>query len=95
LNLLVTENWVIKVSARRRARVCSAISLSAMQVADFGLARFNNDGNLETLNKMRGTMAYWCVSMRSFDLTRACARTQSARGVFCAGVQLQIRCVQV
>jgi serine/threonine protein kinase len=28
-----------------------------IKVADFGLARFNNDGNLETLNKMRGTMA--------------------------------------
>jgi ankyrin repeat protein len=41
LNLLVTQDWVIKV-------------------ADFGLARFNNEGNLETLAKMRGTMAY-CV----------------------------------
>ena len=39
LNLLVTQDWVVKV-------------------ADFGLARFNNEGNLETLNKMRGTMAY-------------------------------------
>jgi len=29
-----------------------------IKVADFGLARFNNDGNMETLNKMRGTMAY-------------------------------------
>ena len=41
LNLLVTQDWVIKV-------------------ADFGLARFNSEGNLETLSKMRGTMAY-CV----------------------------------
>merc|ERR1719197_448570 len=39
LNLLVTQDWIVKV-------------------ADFGLARFNNEGNLETLNKMRGTMAY-------------------------------------
>jgi ankyrin repeat protein/predicted Ser/Thr protein kinase len=30
----------------------------SVKVCDFGLARFNNEGNLETLNKMRGTMAY-------------------------------------
>ena len=44
LNLLVTQDWIVKV-------------------ADFGLARFNNEGNLETLNKMRGTMAYWYAAI--------------------------------
>jgi serine/threonine protein kinase/ankyrin repeat protein len=41
LNLLLSDNWIIKV-------------------CDFGLSRFSTSSNVETLAKMRGTMAY-CV----------------------------------
>lgn len=55
-----------------------------IKVCDFGLSRFSTTSNLETLAKMRGTMAYWCVCERgefffSVRMSHACAAARPRR----------------
>jgi serine/threonine protein kinase len=36
-----------------------------VRLCDFGLSRHSSQSNIETLGKLRGTMAYWCVCARA------------------------------
>jgi serine/threonine protein kinase len=72
LNLLVTSDWHVKVTCvffffffhyflpDIFRQLCSVLFYSPIvpQVCDFGLSRFDNGQNEETLHQLRGTMAF-------------------------------------
>jgi serine/threonine protein kinase len=80
LNLLVNNEWVIKVRVLPHVCVCASADVCA-QLCDYGLARFVDEDNLETLAKLRGTMAY-CPPEAYFGEVCACGvRTLMTHGV--------------